>query len=47
MIKLQKRDVEIIETLKNLKVMTSSQIQRLFFNNCQQAQSRRCKKENI
>lgn len=44
MIKLQKRDVEIIETLKNLKVMTSSQIQRLFFNNCQQAQSRRCKK---
>ena len=44
MIKLQNRDLEIIETLKNLKVMSSSQIQRLFFNNSQQAQSRRCKK---
>lgn len=43
MIRLQNRDVELIETLKVLKVLTSSQIQRLFFNDLQPAQSRRCK----
>lgn len=44
MIKLQQRDLEIVETLERLKVVSSSQIQRLFFNGCQQSQSRRCKK---
>lgn len=43
MIRLQKRDMELIETLNTLKVLTSSQIQRLFFDNLQPAQSRRCK----
>lgn len=43
MIRLQSRDIQIIETLKKLKVISSSQMQRLFFNNCQQSQSRRCK----
>ncbi|MGL5348303.1 MAG: hypothetical protein ACRDA3_13215 [Peptostreptococcaceae bacterium] len=37
------RDNEIIETLKTLKIMTSSQIQRLFFTS-QPLQCRRCKK---
>lgn len=37
------RDKEIVETLKILKVMTSSQVQRLFFTS-QQLQSRRCNK---
>lgn len=44
MIKLQPRDLEIIEALNQLKVISSSQMQRLFFNGCQQSQSRRCKK---
>lgn len=43
MISTTKRDLEIIETLEILKVMTSSQLQRLFFNGNQSHQSRRCK----
>lgn len=42
MISTTKRDLEIIQTLQILKVMSSSQIQRLFFNGNQSHQSRRC-----
>lgn len=39
---ITKKDEEIINTVKNLKVIKSSQLQRLFFSH-QQSQSRRCK----
>lgn len=39
---LSKKDIEMIETIKLLKVMTSSQIQRLFFNH-KSNQCRRCR----
>lgn len=43
MLRLQDRDIEIIQTLNILKVINSTQMQKLFFNGSQQAQSRRCK----
>lgn len=39
---ITKKDQEIINTVKNLKVMTSTQIERLFFYH-KQNQNRRCK----
>lgn len=42
MIVLSKKDIELIETVEILKVMTSSQIQRLFFYH-KPNQCRRCK----
>ena len=39
---ITKKDIELIETVKKLKVMTSSQIERLFYNH-KQNQCRRCK----
>lgn len=44
MINLTKRDLDIIETLKKVRVLTSSQMQRIFFNDSQTYQSKRCKK---
>ena len=41
-IKMTARDEELIETLKMLKIMTSSQIERLFFSH-KSAQCRRCR----
>lgn len=43
MISTTERDLQIIKTLEILKVMTSSQLQRLFFNGNQSHQSRRCR----
>lgn len=43
MIKQTQRDIEMIYTLDLLKVMTSKQLQRLFFYGNQGHQSRRCK----
>lgn len=43
MISTTQRDLEIIQTLNMLKIMTSSQIQRLFFYGNQSHQSRRCR----
>lgn len=41
-ITMTKKDIELINTVKNLKVMSSSQIERLFYHH-KQNQSRRCK----
>lgn len=43
MISTTNRDLQIIKTLEMLKIMTSSQLQRLFFNGNQSHQSRRCR----
>ena len=43
MIKTTKRDLEIIALLNKLKVLSSTQLQRLFFNGHSSHQSRRCK----
>lgn len=43
MIKTTKRDIEIIALLEKLKVLSSTQLQRLFFNGHSSHQSRRCR----
>lgn len=43
MIKTTKRDIEIIKLLDKLKILSSSQLQRLFFNGHSSHQSRRCR----
>lgn len=43
MLKTTKRDLEIIALLEKLKVLSSGQLQRLFFNGHSSHQSRRCK----
>lgn len=39
---ITKKDIELIDTIKKLKVMTSSQIERLFYSH-KESQCRRCK----
>lgn len=43
MIKTTQRDIEIIELLEKLKILSSTQLQRIFFNGHSSHQSRRCK----